>query len=150
MMMVKQGRIAMLYTLADRVLSKYRYPGKEGYNLFLFRREAQKISQFLSEESRKLVDKYKPEILGDGRLKFKTSEECTEYCNERDEIEDMEVEISTLPIRLRIPEDCELSPADFDLMDGMIEFYWPEEPEEVPEVKLELVKEGKDNGGENA
>ena len=53
------------------------------------------------------------------------------------------------PIRLRMPEDCELSPADFDLMDGMIEFYWPEEPEEAPEVKLELVKDGEDNG-ENA
>ena len=146
-MKAKQGKITMAYALAEQVLSKFRYPGKEGFNLFLFRRAAQPISQFQSEESRKLIDKYQPEILQDGRLKFKTPEECDAYCRERDELADMEAELSMCPFRLRMPEDMELMVGDFEILDGMIEFYWPEEkPAEEPEIKLELVKEGPEDG----
>ena len=151
MMKAKQGKVSMAYALAEQVLSKFRYPGKEGFQLFLFRREAQKIHQFQSEEGRKLIEKYQPEVLPDQRLKFKSPAECDEYCKERDELADMEVELTTCPFRLRMPADCELMVGDFEILDGLIEFYWPEEkPEEEPVVKLELVQGGEENGSEEA
>lgn len=124
-------KIEMAWMLANQVLARYRFPGSEGLRLFRFRRAAEPIAQFMSEEREKLLRQYHAEKQENGLAKFENEEQCAAYIRERDELENMETEMEMCPLRLRMPEEIELMQGDWEIMDGIIELY-----EEEPEITV--------------
>ena len=126
-MKISQIRIENAWMVANGTLARFRYPGTEGLRLFRFRRAGEATVQFLREEREKLIAEYHGEKMESGLAKFPDPESCAAFSRERDELERTEIEMEELPIRLRMPAGIELSPAEWEALDGMIELYEPEE-----------------------
>ena len=122
-------KIEMAWMLANNVLTRFRYPGKEGWNLFRFRRAAEPVASFLQEERKKLQEDCGAEPMQGGLVKFRCEEDRDRYVRGRDELEKAEEEMEMCPLRLRLPQGIELMEGDWEIMDGIIELYDPEDDE---------------------
>ena len=129
-----QLKIEQAFSFANDVLAKYRFPGMEGRELFQFRKAALQTVQFLAEERNKLINQYAPKRKADNVWEFKNPETRTAFINELNEIENMEIEMEMCPLKLRMPGDAEFNQEDWEIMDGIIELYEPEEKE--PEIQI--------------
>ena len=122
---MKQSNIIAAHDAIQR-LTERSLPLKLAYQVYRIKKAIQVPYDFHIEEEKKILEKLKPEYI-EGGYRFKSAEEVAEYKQFMKELNDMEVE-PIEKVRIPLSLNIDITPADIDALDGVIEFY-----EEVPE-----------------
>lgn len=105
-------------------LNALKLPVKKAYAIYKLFKTVDTQYQFISNESKKSIDRHSGELNSDGMVKFKDEDECVECKKELNELNDMDVDVEIPPVELS-EEDLAgqtISPADIYNLEGFVTF----------------------------
>ena len=143
---MKQATIVNNYPAIQK-LQECDIPFEVAYDLCRLEEEMRKIVVFQQEQHKKLMMKYKPEYNQETQeLKFKNHEECKEFIQKMEELDNLEADIHTQIVRIKVDPayGLKLKPKEIRGLQeaGLVEFYKdeiivsmmePVKPEDIPE-----------------
>lgn len=141
-MKLTQGKAEKAYAIINMLMER-PYTDEDAWALFQIWKKLAPIAEFQGKSRLKLLTKYGAKIEKDGSIYFDVPDGEKEavldrFVKEKDQLEQMEVEIDMEPIRLPLLAKFQNCGSYFRTLDGIVEFY--KEETEMPELKLEVVK----------
>ena len=127
---------AKIYTAYPVIenLKQYRYDSITADRLFKLQRELKEVYLFMTEEHKKLFDRFKPEYdKKSGTLHFQSEQDMEEFVKSMDELDKLEHEIQARKPRIALSSEITMTPNEREALEDLIEFY----EEEEAEVKIE-------------
>lgn len=136
-MNITQKQAVAAYKALEK-LSDQPMGWKTSYWVMKLKKKLKLQNDFQNECERKLVEKYKPTILANGRMKLETAEKAREFDAEWAEIGNIELtDLKFQKIVISEFENLKLSPSDIEALEEFVEFDVPEDEEEA-EAPAEL------------
>ena len=101
----------------------YELPVREAYKIYSLAKTINEKREFFINEEKKLINKYNAEILETGEIKFQSIEDKNNYIAENQALREFEFEdIKPLDLSFSIFDKINFTPADFIVLDGVINF----------------------------
>lgn len=105
-------------------LSSLPLPVRDAYNVFTLGKALEPNYEFVTEQEKKIIQKYGGIIGRDGNISFGDQSNTQEFENEMNELSNMDVEIKFEPVTLSFDAlgDSKITPADIMALNGFVNF----------------------------
>ena len=97
---------------------------QQSYQLYKFLKQVQEDVDFYVQEEKKLIEKYAANVEQDGQISFDDKENQKLFSQEINNLQNMELPqlMNTITIPLKSIQNIQLTPADFYLLENIINF----------------------------
>ena len=97
---------------------------QQSYQLYKFLKQIQEDVDFYVQEEKKLIEKYAANVEQDGQISFEDKENQKLFSQEINNLQNMELPqlMNTITIPLKSIQNIQLTPADFYLLENIINF----------------------------
>ena len=97
---------------------------QQSYQLYKFLKQIQEDVDFYVQEEKKLIEKYAANVDQDGQISFDDKENQKLFSQEINNLQNMELPqlMNTITIPLKSIQNIQLTPADFYLLENIINF----------------------------
>lgn len=97
---------------------------QQSYQLYKFLKQIQEDVDFYVQEEKKLIEKYAANVEQDGQISFDDKENQKLFSQEINNLQNMELPqlMNTITIPLKSIQNIQLTPADFYLLENIINF----------------------------
>lgn len=97
---------------------------QQSYQLYKFLKQIQEDVDFYVQEEKKLIEKYAANVDTDGQISFDDKENQKLFSQEINNLQNMELPqlMNTITIPLKSIQNIQLTPADFYLLENIINF----------------------------
>lgn len=97
---------------------------QQSYQLYKFLKQIQEDVDFYVQEEKKLIEKYAANVNTDGQISFDDKENQKLFSQEINNLQNMELPqlMNTITIPLKSIQNIQLTPADFYLLENIINF----------------------------
>ena len=97
---------------------------QQSYQLYKFLKQIQEDVDFYVQEEKKLIEKYAANVEQDGQISFNDKENQKLFSQEINNLQNMELPqlMNTITIPLKSIQNIQLTPADFYLLENIINF----------------------------
>lgn len=97
---------------------------QQSYQLYKFLKQIQEDVDFYVQEEKKLIEKYSANVDTDGQISFDDKENQKLFSQEINNLQNMELPqlMNTITIPLKSIQNIQLTPADFYLLENIINF----------------------------
>lgn len=116
-----QKQIIDAYKVLNK-LNSQPMPIKTAYALHKLRRVLQPAWDFQVERENALLQKYKPELVENGVLQFKSPDDLREWNETMAEVNALPSDIDVTPVTVAMTDYMRLAPSDIDQLEGFVIF----------------------------
>ena len=104
-------------------IMELKLPIKKAYKVYSLAKVINEQREFFINEEKKLIEKFNAEIVENGGIKFKNSEEQTQFIQEHTELMEYEVTgLETLELDFDDLGEVEFTPVEIMQLEGVISF----------------------------
>ena len=115
---MKQYQIIQAYNAMETLADNNNLTKEDQWKIFILRKSLRSHVEFQQEQEKALTEKYTPFADEQGILR---GEKYTEYLNEKEELQNMEVECSFEKIKLQLKDGITFK--TIESLENFIEFY---------------------------